>query len=191
MIDKGEKFGAFLTDLPKAFDYMRHDLLIVKLHALDFDTNAFNLIFDYLTGRKQRVKINSSFSSYLDLSQGALQESILGPLLFNPFLCDLFLFIEETEIMSYQVDNTPFACFENVGITLEKIEEVGKIFFEWFSNNFLNAKVDKCHLILNTDNTFSINIDNEGIKNSNDKKFLGIELNNRLVFYTHVTNICN
>ena len=45
---------------------MTHDFLIVQLHALKFDMNALNLIFDYLTGRKQRVKINSSFNSYLE-----------------------------------------------------------------------------------------------------------------------------
>ena len=56
--DKGRTFGALLTDLSTAFDCMTHDLLIAKLHALNFDINALNLIFDYLTGRKQRVKIN-------------------------------------------------------------------------------------------------------------------------------------
>ena len=92
--------------------------------------NALNLIFDYLTGRKQRVKINSSFSSYLDIFQGILQGSILGPLLFNLFLCDLFLFVEEADITSYTDDNTLYVCSENVDITPEKLEEVGKVHFE-------------------------------------------------------------
>ena len=92
--------------------------------------NALNLIFDYLTGRKQRVKINSSFSSYLDIFQGILQGSILGPLLFNLFLCDLFLFVEEADITSYADDNTLYVCSENVDITPEKLEEVGKVHFE-------------------------------------------------------------
>ena len=161
---------------------MTHDLLIAKLHALIFDLNALNLIFDYLTGRRQRVKINSRFSSYLDIFQGVPQGSILGPLLFNLFLCDLFLFVEEVDIMSYADDNTPYVCSENVDITLEKLEEVGKVLFEWFSNNFF---------ILSTDEPFSINIDNEVIKNSNNKKLLGINLNNRIGFDTHVANICN
>ena len=42
-------------------------------------------------------------------------------------------------------------CSENVGVTLEKIEEVGKVLLESFSNNFLKANADKCHLILNAD----------------------------------------
>ena len=63
ILDKGGRFGGLLTDLSKAFDCMTHDLLIAKLHALNFGMNALNLTFDYLTGRKQRVKINSRFSS--------------------------------------------------------------------------------------------------------------------------------
>ena len=62
ILDKGGTFGALLTDLSKAFDCMTHDLLTAKVHALNFDMNALNLIFDYLTERKQRVKINSSLA---------------------------------------------------------------------------------------------------------------------------------
>ena len=144
-----------------------------------------------MTGRKQRVKINSSFRSYLPIFQGVPEESILGPLLLNLFLCDLFLFVEEVDILSYTDDNTPYVCSENVDVTLEKLEEVGKVLFEWFSNNFLKENADKCHLILSTEELFSINIDNEVIKNSNNKKLLGINLNNRIGFDTHVANICN
>ena len=60
-------FGAVLIDLSKALDCMTHDLLIVKHRALNFDMNALILLFDYLTGKKQRAKINSSFSSYQDI----------------------------------------------------------------------------------------------------------------------------
>ena len=103
-----ETFSTLLTDLSKAFDCMTHDLLIEKLHALNFHMNALNLIFDYLTGRKQRVKISNSFSSYLDIFQGVPQGSILGRLLLNLFLCDLFLFVEEAHIISYADVNRPY-----------------------------------------------------------------------------------
>ena len=150
--------------------------------------NALNLVFDYLTEMKQRVKINSSFGSYLDIFQEVPPGSILGLLLFNLFLCDLFLFVEEVDIMSYADDNTLYVCSEIVDVTLEKLEEVGKVLFEWFSNNFLKANTDKCHLILSADEPFSTNIDNEIIRN---KKLLGINLNNRMCFNIHVANICN
>ena len=90
------------------------------------------MIFDFLTGRKQRVKVNSSFSSYLNIFQGVPQGSILGPLLFNLFLCDLFLFVEEADITSYADEITPHVCSENVDIILEKLEEVGEVLFQWF-----------------------------------------------------------
>ena len=69
-------------------------------------------------------------------------------------------------------------------------EEVGKVLFEWFSNNLLKANADNCHLVLSTDKPFSINIYNKVIKNSNNKKLLEINLNNRLGFDTHVASIC-
>ena len=191
ILNKDGTFGALLTDSSKAFDCMTHDLLIAKLHALNCDINALNLIFDDLAGKKQRVKINSSFSSYLNIFQGVPQGSILVPLLFNLVLCDLFLFVEEADIMSHADDNTPYVCSKNVDLTLEKLKEVGKVLFERFSNNFLKTNADKCRLILSMDEPCSIKIDNEVIKNSNNKKLLGINLNNRLGFNTHVTNICN
>ena len=61
-MDKGGHFSAFLTDLLKAFDYLLHDLVIAKLDTYDFKNDALHLILNYLNNRKQRVKINSSFS---------------------------------------------------------------------------------------------------------------------------------
>ena len=78
ILGKGGTFGALLADLSKAFDCMTHDLLIAKPQALNFDMNALKLIFNYLTRRKERVKMNSSFNSYLDIFQGVSQGSILA-----------------------------------------------------------------------------------------------------------------
>ena len=69
MIEKWKKivvyggvFGALLTDLSKAFDCTAHDLFVAKLEAYAFQTDALNLVYDYLSNRKQRVKINETFS---------------------------------------------------------------------------------------------------------------------------------
>ena len=58
--------------------------------------------------------------------------------------------------MSYTDDNTLYVCSENVDVTLEKLEDIGKVLFEWFSNNFLKANADKCHLILSRIDPFQL-----------------------------------
>ena len=66
-LDKGGHYGALLTDLSKAFDCLSHDLLIAKLHAYGFDILALRLLHNYLTNRNQRVKIDSTFSSWEEM----------------------------------------------------------------------------------------------------------------------------
>ena len=105
-LDDGGEYAALLTDLSKVFDCLPHDLLIAKLHVYGFDTPLLKLIHRYLTERYQRVKINNSFSEYHVIKCGVLQGSILGPVLFNIFSCDLFLIVD-VDIASYADDNTP------------------------------------------------------------------------------------
>ena len=77
---------AKLMDLSKAFDTINHDLLIDKLGAYGFDIASLKLIRSCLTNRFQRTKVNTSFSSWSKL--------LLGPLLFNIHINDLFYLSE-------------------------------------------------------------------------------------------------
>ena len=95
-----------MVDLSKAFDCIVYDLLLAKLSAYGFDYNSLKLINSFLSGRKFRTKIGSSYSPYLDLLVGVPQGSILGPLLFNIYMCDLFPFDYKTNIISYADDST-------------------------------------------------------------------------------------
>ena len=72
-----------MTDLSKAFDCLHHDLLIAKLNVYGLSRSALKFTFSYLSERKQRVKINGSFSEWNTTSVGVPQGSIMGALLFN------------------------------------------------------------------------------------------------------------
>ena len=66
-------------DLSKAFDILNLDLLIAKLGAYGFDTDALRYMKSYLTNRKQRVRVNKTFSEWERITTGVLQGAILGP----------------------------------------------------------------------------------------------------------------
>ena len=108
VLDRGKVFGVLLTDLSKAFNCLNHDLLIAKLSAYGFSFPALRLIHDYLLNRKQRTRINNSYCTWVEIVSGVPQGSILGPLLFNIFLTDLFFIVNSMDIANYADGNTPY-----------------------------------------------------------------------------------
>ena len=113
-LDKGGAFGALLTDLSKAFHCFPHELLIAKLHAYGVDISSLKLLHSHLTKRKQRMKLNGTYSSCLEIIFGVPQGSILEPLLFSIFLCNLFQFFPDLDITIYADNNTPHSTNINL-----------------------------------------------------------------------------
>ena len=111
-LDQGGECAALLTDLYKAFDCLPHDLIIAKLHAYGFDKASLRFIHRYLTNRYQKVKINNFYSVW-SIKHGVPQVSILGPILFNIFLSDMFVMVDDIDTESYADDNTPYSVKQN------------------------------------------------------------------------------
>ena len=143
-VDKGKSFGALLTDLSIAFDCLSHELLLAKLHAYGFSIVALRLIHSCLTERRRRTKINMSYISWEEIVVGIPHGSILGPLLFNILLCDLFLIMKETDFSSYADDNTPYTTADTIEKVTKLLERDSKTLFKWFSDNQIGANINKC-----------------------------------------------
>ena len=119
------------------------------------------------------------------------QGSILGPLLSNIFLYDLFFENENNYFAIYADDTTQYSVGTTTIEVLENLFGITKKLFTWFANNQIKANDDKCHLLLSSPNDSAvIQIENSTIKCSKVKKLLGVHTDYKLKFDSHVETIC-
>ena len=194
-LDEHKVAGAVLTDLSKAFDCLPHDLLIAKLHAYGFDKSALRFIYSYLTERTQRVKVGGEYSKERTLKYGVPQGSILGPLLFNLFINDIFYFLDESKLANYADDTSNYLAKKGIFPFLHALKSEIEIVLDWFKINEMKSNSEKCHLIVAENEHRPAYISNsyiyldkqrELLQNEKIVKLLGLLIDDKMRFEKHI-----
>ena len=133
--------------------------------------------------------MNETFSSWRDIKYGVLQGSILGPLLFNIHLCNLFYFLDNLDIASYADDTTLYTVKENNESVLNALGTSSQKLFKWFKNNFMKANSDKRHLLLSSNEPSTRVIDGSSIETNTKEVLLETAIDKALNVDDHVNSL--
>ena len=179
-------------DLSKAFECLNHELLGAKFEAYGFSRNALTFIHSYLYKRKQRVKVNGSFSAWKYIDQGVPQGSVLGPLLFNIYINDLLMLVPDIDICNYADDTTIYVSDTDTIHILNKLESSISTVASGFTDNCMRINREKCDFMVFGDqsNDLTLRIETIPVVESREQKLLGITVDKKLTFKTHVESLC-
>ena len=133
-------------DLSKAFHSLPHDILIAKIHAYGFEMSALKLIYSYLIDSTQIVKLKDERSTERLIKSGVPQGSLLGVLVFNIYLNDIFDSVD-ADLFNFADDNN----LSSVGPTMDEAKAVlineTEAALNWIEANEMIANPEKFHLI--------------------------------------------
>jgi len=203
-IDNNKKTLAVFLDISKAFDSVNHLILLNKLHLSGIRGISWQWFKSYLANRKQRVKINDSFSDFVEIGRGVPQGSILGPLLFLIFINDLCNLHLHSKIISYADDTVLlFSCDDLTTLKYQIENDLQKV-NNWFLVNDLQLNLNKTKYMF-----FSLNNSDfvlmpkfhvmscssfsscscHTLQQTKSIKYLGLHIDSDLKWKTHIKNI--
>ena len=190
--------GVFL-DLSKAFDTLKHTILLDKLHYYGIRGTAHDWFRSYLSNRKMRVKCcvtstgKTEFSEYEDITYGTPQGSCLGPLIYLIFTNDLVKNVTHCNTIMFADDTTLYKTHNNLRFLKWSLEQEFITLLDWFRANKLTLNLDKtaCILFQKSGSTKEIELDLDGIivHSVSTTKFLGMWLDKHLNWSTHLNKL--
>jgi hypothetical protein len=193
-LDKGNGIVLLSIDIAKAFDSLKHDILLRKLEFMGVRGASNNLIKSYLSRRSQFVQINSSKSCIKYINDGIAQGSLVGPPFFNIMLIDMKNLRCDSKIIKYADDAIIIFKTDNTkdGTNSLRLQQLLNEIFDYYSDNGFVINCSKSYyLCLGKPEMEDIKIilNSAGFKHGNQLTYLGVVIDDKLQFSKYVETI--
>ena len=179
-------------DYAKAFDTIPHQRLLEKLKSLGIKGNVLKWLEQFLTGRKQRVVVNFTMSEWIEVLSGVPQGTVLGPLLFLLFICDLPDVVSNF-ISLFADDAKMYGMCQD-----DSLQSDLNALVQWTHSNQMSFNTDKCKVMhMGKKNPFKeyTMVDKYGesevLECTDVEKDLGVHIDDKLSFNEHITKQVN
>ena len=195
-LDQRKHCAAIFVDLRKAFDTVDHHLLLRRLSDVGLDAGACAWFLDYLSSRRQCIKSSSGNSTFLPVTNGVPQGSVLGPVLFSIYINELVSSLPNCHAHLYADDTILYCSADSPQIATFNLQ---------IAFDSLQTTLSELRLILNSDKTkfmlftrarniefeslLITTADGSPIEKVSEYKYLGIWLDEKLSFKTHVDSL--
>ena len=193
-LDKHKSAICIFIDFQKAFDTVNHELLIKKMNHYGIRGSVLNWFVSYLSNRTQSVSYNNASSLPLPVTHGVPQGSILGPILFLVYINDMSNSFSKLKVILFADDSSLYLIGSDLIAMVHQANTELDSFYEWVLCNRLSIHLDKTKYLILTNKKYDfvppLFINFDLIQRTECHKALGVILDDKLSFKSHIQSVC-